>query len=388
MKIVHIGLGTLPAVFSPFGGAIQRRIAELAQAQARLGQEVTVFSPGRERASTTIDGVTVRLLPCHSRPPWVHLEYQIAVVADIMRCRQPVDVLHFHSQPEGALATRAIPALRVLSYDNYYFRRGRKSGLYRVYQRLLGLYDLLLPCSTYCMHASASYWDLPRPRTHVLFNGVNISQFRPDARAAEAERERLGVEGDVILYLGRICEQKGVDTLLEGYASLRAAQTPSPTLILAGPIEQFGPSSTPTARARWEARIREAGGLYVGRVPEHRLTGLLNLADVFVMPTRELEMFGMAAVEAQACGTPVVASDHGGLRETVRDGVGLRFPPGDSGALAAALARLLASPDLRKAMSETAVQNARRYAWDVIAADVDVLYREAMEAPSRCPCPN
>ena len=58
------------------------------------------------------------------------------------------------------------------------------------------------------------------------------------------------------------------------------------------------------------------------------------MADVFVMPTRALEMFGMAAVEAQACGIPVVASDLGGLRETVPAACGARFPVGNADALA------------------------------------------------------
>ena len=98
------------------------------------------------------------------------------------------------------------------------------------------------------------------------------------------------------------------------------------------------------------------------------------MADVFVMPTRELEMQGMAALEAQACGTPVVASAHGGLLETVPDGCGARFAPGDSGALADALARLLTDESARKACSERALAHARTLSWERVVDRLMPLY--------------
>ena len=64
-------------------------------------------------------------------------------------------------------------------------------------------------------------------------------------------------------------------------------------------------------------RISEVGGIYLGPVQEKDLAATYNLCDVFVMPTRSIEMFGMAALEAQACGKPVVCSQHGGLPEVI-----------------------------------------------------------------------
>jgi D-inositol-3-phosphate glycosyltransferase len=92
------------------------------------------------------------------------------------------------------------------------------------------------------------------------------------------------------------------------------------------------------------------------------------------MPTRELEMFGMAAVEAQACGKPVVASDHGGLRETVPDTVGVRFPTGDAAALAARLEALLDRPGLLDTLAAGARENASRYDWPRIAQRCQEVY--------------
>src|SRR5207302_4584666 len=121
----------------------------------------------------------------------------------------------------------------------------------------------------------------------------------------------------------------------------------------------------------WVARIEAAGAEYIGPVADDRLAGLFSAADIFVMPTRELEMLGMAALEAQACGTPVVASDHGGLREAVPDGVGLRFPPGDASALAASLISLLQDERKRSELEARAGANESGFVWVSLAIRSD-----------------
>ena len=117
-------------------------------------------------------------------------------------------------------------------------------------------------------------------------------------------------------------------------------------------------------------------------VEDGRLPALYNAADVFVMPTTELEMFGMAVVEALACGTPVVASDHGGLKETAPERCGARFRPRDSGALATAILDLLADDARRAACAEAAREHALRFAWPRVAAELDPIYADAALAMS------
>jgi glycosyltransferase involved in cell wall biosynthesis len=383
VKIVHIGVGSLPPVYSPLGGAIQRRIAELAQAQSTRGHEVTVFSPGHETSSDRVGDVEVHYISTRTRPPLVHLEFQARVVARLQRRRRKFDVVHFHSQPEGAMISRSISGLKVLSYDNFYFRRGKRSGLYPFYQRALRAFDVLLPCSHYCCEQSSSYWALPTDTRRVLFNGVNLEQFREDPTAGQIQRELVQPARRVILYLGRVCEQKGTDTLLEAFPAVQSAEG-DVDLVIAGPIAQFAQRDT-RDHANWLSRMETAGATYLGLVPDERLVGLLNLADVFVMPTRELEMFGMAAVEAQACGTPVAASDHGGLRETVPAEAGLRFAPGAAPELVDALVTLLRDADLRARLGAGALENARQYSWDKIALSLDHIYEDYINPGRRAP---
>jgi glycosyltransferase involved in cell wall biosynthesis len=379
MHVVHVSSGSLPEVFSPLGGAIQRRVGELALEQARRGHEVEVFSPGVSDRRARTAGVVTHYVRCRSPQPWAQIEFQMRLAARLRRRRRPPDILHFHSNPEGAVLTSASRATKLLSYDNYFFRGGRESRLFRVYRAALRRFDALLPCSDYCRDESLRYWTLPPESVHRLYNGVDPEQFRIDTESGEAERGRLGVQGKVVLYLGRICQQKGTDTLLAAHERV-SAQRPDVNLVLAGPVDQFSAEQDSSRTGPWEARMAAAGARYLGRVPDERLRGLYNAADVFVMPTATLEMFGMAAVEAQACGTPVVASDHGGLPETVpSDHGGIRFPVGDADALAAAILSQLDQVESDASLTARVRENALRFSWSVIVTELDSLYAGARE---------
>jgi glycosyltransferase involved in cell wall biosynthesis len=370
MNISHISVSTLP-VLHRFGGAIERRVVEIAREQARRGHRVSVYSVGDTTDAREVDGVTYHFLKCHMRPPFKHLEFQHRVVRELRK--RAADVLHFHSQPEGAWMSQAVGARKVLSYDFFEFRGGRGTPLYHVYKRVLRRFDLLLPCSQYCLEESRSFWNFPERKLRILYNGVNTRQFRPDFAAAACEREGLGIDKKVMLYVGRVCEQKGSDVLLQAAETLRARRR-DVQLVVAGPIGQFGLKGDPD---RWVERIEKVGGLYLGAVEESRLNGIYNLADVFVMPTRTHEMFGMAAVEAQACGKPVVSSDLGGLKEVVPSSCGARVPVGDAGRMADEVERLMDDAALRAACSANALTNAATYDWARICDTCDDLYRAA-----------
>jgi len=368
MHIAHIGVNVGPPLLSTRGGAIQRRIMEMARAQVAQGHHVVAYSTGAQAETRWVDGVEVRFVPCRLPLPFRHAEFQLRVLGQIGRA--PCDVAHFHSQPEGALLTRGRARCTVLTYDYFLFRGGRRGPLGGLYRWMLRRFDALLPCSDYCAAESSAYWDLPAERVHVVYNGVNLAQFRPDSVAGAHHRALLPGTGPVLLYVGRVCTQKGTDVLLDAVAALQRSQPVR--LVIAGPMGQFGEHIDEEA---WRARIAAVGGTYLGAVEDADLAGIYNACDVFVMPTRAQEMFGMAAVEAQACGKPVVASDHGGLREVVPEACGARVPVGDAAALAAAVAALLGDDARRAAAGEAAIANAARFRWGRITEDLDAVYR-------------
>lgn len=368
MIINHISVSTLPVLYR-FGGAIERRIMETAAEQARRGHDVHVYSVGDQTETRTVDGVNYHFIKCRSKLPFKHIEFQYRIARALKRGPKE-GVLHFHSQPEGALMSTFLSAKKILQYDFYYFRGGPNTPLYPLYKHILRRFDLLLPCSDFCLKESQSFWKLPTEKLKVLHNGVNVTQFQPDPAAAQRERHGLGITKRVILYVGRVCEQKGSDVLLEAMKTLNERRQDC-QLVIAGPIGQFGMKDDPE---HWQERIEKTGGIYLGAVAESRLASIYNLADVFVMPTRIYEMFGMAAVEAQACGKPVVASDCGGLKEVVPDNCGARFPVGDSTQLANEIEKLVDDRERYEYCASNALKNAAKYDWKNICDALDKLY--------------
>ena len=361
--IVHVGPShlTLPA---RLGGAVERRMMELAEAQVRAGERVIVFSGAAETGWREYHGVSIRYLS-GSRA-----EFALRFIHDVAR-RKP-RVIHVHNRAEIAWLTKTAGlAPSVLSCD-YHFEPWRRFAWLRgssktIWRRCLMACDRIAPVSDYCRDVYHNYWNLPDSKLTLIPNGVDCARFRPDAALRSTWRRRLGVNGlPVILYVGRLCEQKGTDLLISAYRMLKRPAA----LVVAGPCERFGK----TQLNALVGQLQEAGGIYVPPLDDDDMPGIYNACDIFAMPTRELEMFGMAAVEAQACGKPVLASDHGGLRETVPLTAGARFRNGDAQEMAVHLEELLDSPGMRETLGAGALENAARFDWPRIAQRCQEVY--------------
>ena len=160
----------------------------------------------------------------------------------------------------------------------------------------------------------------------IVSPGVDLTAFRPSPAPRQVLRGELGLpDGPMALFVGYLAGYKGADIFAE---ALELAAGWHGAAIGDGPLAP-------------DLRAQHPGILWHGAVPPVDVPAWLQAADVVVVPSRR-EGLGLAAVEALACGTPVVASNVGGLPEVVRDGEnGVLIPPGDAGALAAALLSLL-----------------------------------------------
>jgi glycosyltransferase involved in cell wall biosynthesis len=367
--IVHLGPAALPVTYSR-GGAIQRRILEIGKQQASRGHQVVLYSADAENGREKRDGVEIRSLKCTSASTFRDFEFMRKALRDLRG--QNVDILHFHSLPEGAAFSGEIARKKFLSYDYFQFRRGKKTPLFWWYRGALRKFSCLLPVSEHCWDGSRDYWALSDVASRILHNGVNLEQFCPDPFRGQAKKQALGIGPErIILYVGRVCNQKGSDLLIGSYLRLKQKYA-SCRLVVAGPANEFGQAGS----NRLTQRIAESGGLYLGAVEESELNAIYNMADIFVMPTREIEMFGMAAVEAQACGKPVVASRHGGLPEVISERSGLFFPNGDEAALADQLLLLLRDRDSYHKYAEAARANAARFGWPKIVDQLEDIYSQ------------
>ncbi|MEU9023621.1 glycosyltransferase [Actinomadura sp. NPDC048394] len=219
---------------------------------------------------------------------------------------------------------------------------------------------------------------VPHSKITVIPVGVNLTRFTPQGSAL-ARNGRLRV-----VTAGRLVTRKGVHTVINAFARLpRAAD--AELLIAGGPPRDDLPTDPAVQDLRVLAQRHGADNRieFLGRITHGRVPELLRSADVFVCAPH-YEPFGTAALEAAACGVPVIASAVGGLREHVRDGTtGILVPPGDAAAFSNALYSLLDNPGIRTRMGAAGAENARSYAWPVIADKMLETYQSQLRAGGR-----
>jgi glycosyltransferase involved in cell wall biosynthesis len=210
---------------------------------------------------------------------------------------------------------------------------------------------------------------VPAERIDVAYPGVDPA-FRPlPAAEVEAFRQRQGLPERFILYLGTIEPRKNLVTLLEAYAQLK---TDHP-LVLAGGRGWLYQD----VFARAEALGRPGEILFPGYVPLDDLPLWYNAASVFVYPSA-YEGFGIPVAEALACGTPAITTNVSALPEAAGP-AGVQVAPGDAGALAAALAALLADPAARARAREAGPAWTARFTWRAAAQATAAAYRRALD---------
>lgn len=213
----------------------------------------------------------------------------------------------------------------------------------------------------------------------VIPCGTNIKHYY--AIGQTEARARLGIARDakVIFYIGRFDRRKGIETLVRAIGQSKWKDNPSLRLIIGGgsrPGESDG-----LERDRVEGIVSELGleskTFFPGRISDLELPLYYAAADVCAVPSH-YEPFGLVAIESMASGTPVVASDVGGLQFTVVDGeTGLLVPPKDIKAFAEAVDLLLDNAELRHTLGKNARKRVEeKFSWEGVAAQLERLYLE------------
>ncbi|WP_435858765.1 D-inositol-3-phosphate glycosyltransferase [Streptomyces pathocidini] len=230
------------------------------------------------------------------------------------------------------------------------------------------------------------YEAAPR-KVAVVHPGVNLDRFRPGAGRAAA-RDRLGLPQDALipLFAGRIQPLKAPDILLRAVAVL-LDERPELRRRIVVPVVG-GPSGTGLAKPESLQKLAARLGIsdvvrFRPPVGQERLADWYRAASVLVMPSYS-ESFGLVAIEAQACGTPVIAAEVGGLPVAVRDGEsGFLVHGHDPADYARALRRFADAPEFTDRMGAAAARHAESFGWDAAAAATADLYTAALQERRR-----
>jgi glycosyltransferase involved in cell wall biosynthesis len=229
--------------------------------------------------------------------------------------------------------------------------------------------------------AIAEHFRLPDSRVRVVPDAASpIFRVIDDLGQGRQVLARHGIlrEDRYILYVGGISPHKNLATLLEAYAMLTAERSDgpfAPKLVLAGDyrLDVFLSSYPALQRKIEESRLAERV-LFTGYVTDEELVCLYNSAALLVLPSFD-EGFGLPAVEAMACGTPVVASRAGALPEVVGD-AGVLFDPYSPAELKRCLEELLRDDSRRAALRARGLRRAGDFSWDRSAAAALAIFEE------------
>lgn len=349
------------------------------------GHRVTVLSGGTG-APTRRGALAVERVGWSLRTPW-----RVRAAAEAIRTR--VDVtLTYHAFPAWRLVRSPrlgrVPLVYVFMSpwgEEYAVRYPDRTGPVhalgcdlrrRVERQVIRRAARVCPMSRFMGGRASAIHGVPPEAIRVVPGGVDVERFRP-ASERDAFRRRFGVAPDapLLLTLRNLEPRMGVDALLAAMPGV-LARHPGARLVVGG---------TGPLRAELEALARRLGlgdrVLFPGFIPEAELAAVYAAADLFVLPTRALEGFGLVTLEALACGTPVLGSRVGATPELLEPlDAGLLLADTTPHAVEASILAFLARPD-RAALAARCRAHAEPYAWSRVAAALEGELEALVETP-------
>ena len=219
----------------------------------------------------------------------------------------------------------------------------------------------------------------------VIPPGVDVSHFYPIPADEAKMYVGLKPEDRMVLFVGRIEPLKGLDTLIEAMSNLQLEEKQRVHLAIIG----GDPAASPREMSGEMARLQKLCDdlsvgqtvVFLGKRDQDKLPYYYSAAELVVMPSH-YESFGMVALEAMASGTPVIASEVGGLAYLVKDGeTGFTIPDQEPDTLCEKISWLLNDHELHASMSQRAVEYAQDYAWEKIAEQIVNVYNGLVKIP-------
>jgi glycosyltransferase involved in cell wall biosynthesis len=368
----------LQVVPSLVSGGVERGTVDLAAALVAAGWTAYVASAGGPMEHLLARAGAHHLsLPLASKNPLV-MRRNAAALAALIR-RHGIDIVHARSRAPAWSARSAAGATGRRFVTTFHNAYDTDLPLKRWYNSVMAKGERVIAISDFVGRYATEVYGVGPDRLRVIPRGVDLAAFDPgrvkgDRVAALADSWRVAEDARVVMLPGRLTRWKGGLDFIAAIARLGRRDL---CCLLIGAEQRRG------FRRELEAAIERAGLLGLFRIVEdcRDMPAAYALSDVVVSASTDPEGFGRVIVEAQAMGRPVVATDHGGARETIAPGAtGWLAPPGDPAALAAALAEALAlGPEARGQLARRArAQVAAGYSRDAMCAKTIAVYEELL----------
>jgi glycosyltransferase involved in cell wall biosynthesis len=387
MRFVFLTLGYHPDLV---GGAY-RYVAQVAERLAARDHTVDVICPNpsnRLAAQETRAGVQLHRFPDAEGFFWLNWRKENAAAISLLELLSKTGdktlLLCCHGYFEPTLASWPGSSAFLFTgpwaeeYE-YSRRHARRSPLKRAFHSLiarrlrntegaaLARAQRILTISRYYERKLPRWHPRPLPPVEIVFGGVDLQFFSP-AEDRETTRQQFGLARDDFAFLTvrRLDPRMGLLTLLDAFADL-APQFPRAQLRLAGDGPQRSELQERLKSSKLSGQTR-----LLGFVPEADLPRLYSAADCAIMPSLDLEGFGLATVESLACGTPVIGSNSGATPELLEPlGANLLFEPGSCELLAAIMRRVLKNPAELPLRGRCREYASGRFDWNNVVAALE-----------------
>jgi phosphatidylinositol alpha-mannosyltransferase len=381
------------ALVSPYDfaypGGVTEHVAHLAEQFLARGHDVHIVAPSSDDEAEPISSIDAPIhrigrvvsIPANGSVARITLSLRSYLQAKRLLQEEQFDLIHLHEPMMPALP------LTVLRHSNATnvgtFHAFRNTPLTYFYGKPI-LRPFFRKLHGHIVVSSAAQdfvGEYFRADYRVIPNGIDYPRFN----TRYPPLEQLADGRPTVLFVGRLEKRKGLKFLLRAWPKVLERQ-PNARLVVVGrgrPLEGYRRFA---ARQGWSP----SDVVFAGYVAAEDLPRYYQSCDVFCAPNTGQESFGIVLLEAMAAGAPIVASDIPGYRDVVSDGEqGLLVEPKNPGAIADAVLRLLANPELRANMRRAGQEKARAYDWPRVATEVLDYYfevlarREAEPEPQR-----
>lgn len=382
-------------------------VGQLAKNLAAIGYEVDVFTRlDKELLPQIADWINgVRIIHVPAGPntqikkeellPYME-EFTSYVARFCKKQKKPYDLIHANFWMSGLVAadikkrleTPFVVTFHALGRVRRFFQKSEDhfpEERFTIEDRIVAEADHIIAECPQDEEDLIQLYNADPNKIRMISCGFDPAEFWPLSKSLARAAIGFAPEERIVLQLGRMVPRKGVDNVIRGFARMVNSHGIQARLVVVG-----GESDTPDPATNPELmRLMEITAdenvsgkvMFTGRRNREVLKYYYNAADVFVT-TPWYEPFGITPVESMACGTPVVGSNVGGIKFTVRDGeTGYLVPPNDPDALAERLAHLYQNPKLMSVFKRQAVRRARDlFTWKGVTDAVATLYEDVLVA--------